>query len=175
MSIASFTILLLFCTVFSPYLDASPNISYCTLCLHANVRSIQLSDAWLGSFAQFTQPVVDPAVQAAVKCSHPSCLLSPSSEIGSSSRIRVARVTAGMAESNGSGLQSPAGWLPRTWISSGTLRSVIEYGLPLPFLSSRYDEMICPRQLHFDPKIVADLRPSADGSAVHTSLVAGGG
>jgi len=29
--------------------------------------------------------------------------------------------------------QSPAGWLPRTGISSGTLRSVIEYGLPLPF------------------------------------------
>ena len=24
---------------------------------------------------------------------------------------------------------SPAGWLPRTGISSGTLRSVIEYGL----------------------------------------------
>jgi len=28
---------------------------------------------------------------------------------------------------------SPAGWLPRTRISSGTLRSVIEYELPLPF------------------------------------------
>jgi len=26
-----------------------------------------------------------------------------------------------------------------------------------------------------DPKIAADLRPSADGSAVRTSLVAGGG
>ena len=26
----------------------------------------------------------------------------------------------------------PAGWLPRTGISSGTLRSVIEYGLPIP-------------------------------------------
>jgi len=25
---------------------------------------------------------------------------------------------------------SPASWLPRTGISSGTLRSVIEYGLP---------------------------------------------
>ena len=41
-----------------------------------------------------------------------------------------------MAESNGSlplglWLTSPAGWLPRTGISSGTLRSVIEYGLPL--------------------------------------------
>ena len=31
-------------------------------------------------------------------------------------------------------LTSPAGWLPRTGISSGTLCSVIEYGLPLPFL-----------------------------------------
>ena len=28
---------------------------------------------------------------------------------------------------------SPAGWLPRTGISSGTLCSVIDYGLPLPF------------------------------------------
>ena len=32
-------------------------------------------------------------------------------------------------------LTSPAGWLPRTGISSGTLRSVIEYGLPLQFLT----------------------------------------
>jgi len=30
---------------------------------------------------------------------------------------------------------SPARWLPRTGISSGTLRSVIEYGRPLPFLA----------------------------------------
>jgi len=53
--------------------------------------------------------------------------------------LRVAGITAGLAESNGSlppglWLTSPAGWLPRTGISSGTLRSVIEYGLPLPFL-----------------------------------------
>jgi len=52
--------------------------------------------------------------------------------------LRVAGVTAGLAESNGSlppGLwvTSPAGWLPRTGISSGTLRSLIDYGLPLPF------------------------------------------
>jgi len=51
--------------------------------------------------------------------------------------IRVARVTAGLAGSNGSlppglWLTSPAGWLPRTRISSRTLRSAIEYGLPLP-------------------------------------------
>ena len=52
--------------------------------------------------------------------------------------LRVARVTAGLEESNGSlppglWLTSPAGWLPRSGISSGTLRSVIEYGLPLLF------------------------------------------
>ena len=54
--------------------------------------------------------------------------------------LRVARATAGLVESNGSllpdlWLTSPAGWLPRTGISSGTIRSVIEYGLPLPFYS----------------------------------------
>ena len=52
--------------------------------------------------------------------------------------LRVAGVTAGLVESNGSllpglWLMSPAGWLPRTEISSGTLRSVIDCGLPLPF------------------------------------------
>ena len=51
--------------------------------------------------------------------------------------LRVAGVTAGLTESNGSlpsgSLTSPAGWLPRTRISSRTLRSVIEYGLPLSF------------------------------------------
>ena len=31
------------------------------------------------------------------------------------------------------------------------------------------------RRWQFDPKIAADLRPSADGSAVRTSLEAGGG
>jgi len=46
--------------------------------------------------------------------------------------LRVAGVTAGLAESNGSLLPGlwltlPAGWLPRTGISSGTLRSVIEW------------------------------------------------
>jgi len=56
--------------------------------------------------------------------------------------LRVAGVTAGLMESNGSlppglRLTSPAGWLPRTGIGSGTLRSVIEYGLPLPFLCDR--------------------------------------
>ena len=53
--------------------------------------------------------------------------------------LKVARVTAGLAaESNGSlllglWLTSPAGWLPRTGISCGTLCSVIKYGLPVPF------------------------------------------
>ena len=60
----------------------------------------------------------------------------PSGEIGSSF-LKGCRVTAGLAESNGSlppasWLTSPAGWLPRTMFSFGTLRSVIEYGLPLP-------------------------------------------
>ena len=46
-------------------------------------------------------------------------------------RLRVARLTAGLAESNGSlppglWLTLLAGWLPRTGISSGTLRSVID-------------------------------------------------
>ena len=49
--------------------------------------------------------------------------------------LRVAGVTAGLAESNGSlppglWLALPAGWLPRTGISSGKLHSEAEYGLP---------------------------------------------
>ena len=53
--------------------------------------------------------------------------------------LRVAEVTAGLVERNGSlppglWLTSPAGWLLRTGMSSGTLSSVVEYGLPLPFL-----------------------------------------
>ena len=52
--------------------------------------------------------------------------------------LRVVGVTAGLAESSGSllsglWLTSPAGWQPRTGISSGTLCSVIEHGLRLPF------------------------------------------
>jgi len=35
-------------------------------------------------------------------------------------------------------LTSPAGWLPRTRISTGTIRSVIEYGLALPLLVIQY-------------------------------------
>ena len=49
-------------------------------------------------------------------------------------------VTVGLAESDGSlppglWLTSPASWLPRTGISSGTLRSVIDYWLPFLLLS----------------------------------------
>jgi len=52
--------------------------------------------------------------------------------------LRVARITAGLAESKGSlppglWLTSAAGWLPTTGISSGTLRSAIEYGLPFTY------------------------------------------
>jgi len=51
--------------------------------------------------------------------------------------LRAARVTAGLAESNGSlppGLwHVTCSWLPRTEISSGTLCFVIQYGLHLPF------------------------------------------
>ena len=36
------TVLLLVCTVFRPYFDASPNISNRTLNLHANVLNIKL-------------------------------------------------------------------------------------------------------------------------------------
>jgi len=51
--------------------------------------------------------------------------------------LRVAGVTAGLTESNGSLYRRvydsrPPGWLPRTGISSGTLRSVVDYGIPLP-------------------------------------------
>ena len=56
--------------------------------------------------------------------------------------LRVAKVTAGLVESNdslppGLWLTSPAGWLLTTGISSGTLRSVIKYGLPF-YLLLRY-------------------------------------
>ena len=57
--------------------------------------------------------------------------------------LRVARATSGLVESNGSilpglWLMSPAGWLPRTAISSGTLCLAIEYGLPFLCLSSLF-------------------------------------
>jgi len=61
--------------------------------------------------------------------------------------LRAAGVTAGLGESSGSlppglWLTSPAGWLPRTAISSGTLLSVIEYGLTLPFYPQNSDRIV---------------------------------
>jgi len=65
--------------------------------------------------------------------------------------VRVVRVTAGLAESNdslspGLWLTSPDGWLPRTGISSGTLRSLIEYGLPF-FTYMRYLQITVNKKL----------------------------
>ena len=63
----------------------------------------------------------------------------------SASSLGCQSVTARICEGNcrpggkyslppGLWLTSPVSWLPSTGISSGTLRSVIEYRLPLPFL-----------------------------------------
>ena len=65
--------------------------------------------------------------------------------------LRVVWVTAGVVENNNSlllglWLTSPADWLPRTGISSGTLRSVIEYGLPLPFY---YSTVLLNFRIHY--------------------------
>ena len=72
---------------------------------------------------------------------HPACVHQAAKSVAALSR--VARVTAGPVESSGSlppgvWLTSPAGWLPRTRISSGTLCSAIDYGLPLPFCICLY-------------------------------------
>jgi len=72
--------------------------------------------------------------QSLANCSHPLCLCSPSSDIGSSP-LKGCEGNCRPGGSNGSlppvlWLSSSAGWLPRTGISSGTPRSVIEYGLP---------------------------------------------
>jgi len=69
--------------------------------------------------------------------------------------LRVAMVTGGLAESNGSlppilWLTSPAGWLPRTGISSRNLHSAIEYGLPYlnPALDNhRYTQIVSRKSL----------------------------
>jgi len=52
------------------------------------------------------------------------------------------KVDAQCNKLTGSWPTSPAGWLPRTGISSGTLRSAIEYGLPLPFYCVDCIEML---------------------------------
>jgi len=75
--------------------------------------------------------------------------------------LKVAGVTAGLAESNGSlpsglGLTSPTGRLPSTGIScSGTLRSIIEYGLPfLVYLVSFPHYLINFAQLEVVTKVL---------------------
>ena len=80
--------------------------------------------------------------------------------------LRVARVTSGLAESNGSlppglWLTSPAGWLLRTGISSGTPRLVIEYGLHIYFLYS-----VAVNHVYQDRQRVTTFqrRPSNQGS-----------
>ena len=49
---------------------------------------------------------------------------------------------------------SPAGWLPRTGISSRTLCSVIEYGLPFPFLNDKSHQLLpkitCSASFHYN-------------------------
>jgi len=67
-------------------------------------------------------------------------LCSPSSEIGCSPLKGCegnCRAESIWQRTAGLWLTSPAGWLPRTGISSGTQRSVIEYGLPLLFLAAQ--------------------------------------
>ena len=68
--------------------------------------------------------------------------------------LRVAGLTAGLVESNDSlppGLwfTSPAGWLPKTGISSGTLHSVIKYGLRFTFyIQVVYVSILCKPTKH---------------------------
>jgi len=91
--------------------------------------------------------------------------------------LRIAGVTAGLVESNGSlppglWLTSPAGWLPRTGISSRTLRSVIEYGLPLPlFYPTDTPRGIWQNLLYIyiaqAPTVEIDCIPTALGYAAH--------
>ena len=79
--------------------------------------------------------------------------------IDTAALLRVAEVTAGLAENNGNlppglWLTSPAGWLPRTGISSETLHSVIEYGLPLPFRAVQQAPALSSKcgQCHIDSR-----------------------
>jgi len=110
-----------------------------------------LGSGWLGSrvVSVLDSGAVGP-VQIAVatllgnslrqNCSHPSCLCSPSSKTGSSPlkgcvgycRPGGRKVMAAYRRVYDSRhLQAD----PRTGISSGTLRSVTEYGLPVPFFT----------------------------------------
>ena len=57
-------------------------------------------------------------------------------------------------------VMSPAGWLPRTAISSGTLLSVIEYGLPLPFYTIQYNTSIYNARM-VSGKVESEMRAVA--------------
>ena len=93
--------------------------------------------------------------------------------------LRVAGVTAGLAESNGiTGLwfTSPTGWQPRTGISPGTLRSVIECGLPLLSIFSTYSVVVLSTPAVSAPAISASRSSHAEqayrcGQLTHTSFV----
>ena len=80
--------------------------------------------------------------------------------------LSVARVTACLAESNGSlppdlWLKSPAGWLPSTGISSAALHSAIEYGLPLPFFNLYHVPMwLVSRLIRYATRSCASSRTS---------------
>ena len=96
---------------------------------------------WLACWTQAQKARVQIAVVTLSGCSlrqtlHTHCASVHQAAKFVAALLRVAGVTAGLAESNGSlppglWLTSPTGWLPRTGITSGTLCSAIEYGLPL--------------------------------------------
>ena len=87
-------------------------------------------------------------------------------------------VTAGLAESNGSlppglWLRSPAGWLTRTGINSGTLRSFWSMGLHLLHLACSIFRYACPGRLRDcvmlisrDPLGLSRRLPFADTSDI---------
>ena len=129
-----------------------------------SISSCSSTYAWLGSrvSACWTQAQYRARVQIAVatlsgnslrQTVHTHCASVHQAEKLVATLLRVAWVTAGLAESNGSlppglWLTSPAGWLPRTGISSGTLRSVIEYGLP--FVPLLMCSSILRENIHFN-------------------------
>jgi len=110
------------------------------ICIHTEGGSIA---EWLACWTQAQKARVQIAVAMLLGNSlrqtvHTHCVSVHQAAKFVAALLRVARVTAGPAESNdslplGLWLTSPAGWLPRTGISSRTLSSAVEYGLPLPF------------------------------------------
>ena len=117
--------------------------------LHTNIKRSQFKvlicdQEWLGSWvvSVLDSGAEGPGFKSQSRCSLRQTVHTHGASVNQAAKLvaallRVVGVTAGLAESNGSlppGLwvTSPAGWLPRTRISSGTLRSVIEYGLALP-------------------------------------------